>query len=71
MTDTSAHTGPHSGADTGATGHAVVDQVLDSLTALSDRPVAEHVSVFEAAHDRLRDALADVPAEPGDSSSPG
>ena len=51
--------------DTGAgpvqpTGHPVVDDVVASLAGLEDRPVSEHVGVFESAHDRLRGALADA-----------
>jgi hypothetical protein len=42
------------------TGHPVVDQVLSSLTDLDARPAGEHVAVFEAAHDRLREALSDA-----------
>jgi hypothetical protein len=49
----------------GRTGHPVVDDVVASLAGLEDRPVAEHVEVFESAHDRLRGALADA----GDDSS--
>lgn len=41
------------------TGHPLVDEVLVSLDALEQRPVAEHVAVFESAHLRLREALAD------------
>jgi hypothetical protein len=40
-----------------ATGNAVVDDVLASVAALADRPVEEHVAVFEQAHDQLRRAL--------------
>jgi hypothetical protein len=47
------------------TGHAEVDDVIASLDGLDDRPVAEHVEVFESAHDRLRGALTD----PGDDPS--
>ncbi len=36
---------------------APVDQVLDQVAALGDRPVDEHVSVFERAHEQLRRAL--------------
>ena len=51
------------GTDTeGSTGVAEVDAVLASLDGLADRPVAEHVAVFEQAHDRLRRAL-DAPAD--------
>lgn len=39
------------------TGVAAVDAVLASVQALDDRPVAEHVAVFEQAHDQLRRAL--------------
>lgn len=42
----------------GPTGHPVVDEVLASLDRLDELPVAQHVAVFEAAHDRLREALA-------------
>jgi hypothetical protein len=45
----------------------VVDSVLDSLRELDDVPVSEHVAVFEAAHDRLRGALADAGEPPADS----
>lgn len=55
----------HGSEDTGtpgSTGVAEVDAVLASLDGLADRPVAEHVAVFEQAHDRLRRAL-DAPAD--------
>jgi hypothetical protein len=52
------------GADPGATGHPLVDEVLQSLQTLDDRPAAEHVVVFEAAHDRLRAALTGSGDEP-------
>lgn len=42
------------------TGNATVDDVLSSLEGLVDRPVEEHVAVFERAHDRLRAALSDA-----------
>ena len=42
------------------TGHPDVDAVVASLAGLDGRPVSEHVAVFEAAHDRLRSALADA-----------
>ena len=47
-----------------STGHPEVDAVLASLADLDGRPVAEHVSVFEDAHDRLRSALADAGNDP-------
>ncbi|MEO5665776.1 MAG: hypothetical protein ABIR39_21105 [Nocardioides sp.] len=40
-----------------STGVAAVDAVLASVQAVDDRPVAEHVAVFEQAHDQLRRAL--------------
>lgn len=42
------------------TGHAGVDAVVASLDALDDTPVADHVAVFEQAHDSLRRALSDA-----------
>ena len=44
------------------TGVPAVDEVLDAVAALAERPVAEHVAVFESAHERLRRALD---AQPG------
>ena len=46
-----------------ATGLASVDSVVESVTTLEDRPVDEHVAVFEAAHEQLRRALDDAPEE--------
>ncbi|MGZ5418231.1 MAG: hypothetical protein ACXWDI_13710 [Nocardioides sp.] len=68
--------GPENGPDLSATapavpvertGNPVVDSVLDSLRELEQMPVSEHVAVFEAAHDRLRGALADAGEPPADS----
>lgn len=42
------------------TGHEAVDAVLRSLDDLADRPVEEHVAIFESAHETLRAALADA-----------
>jgi hypothetical protein len=53
--------------DAEPTGHPAVDEVLASLARLEDRPAAEHVEVFEAAHERLRGALAGA----GDTSTTG
>ena len=39
------------------TGVGAVDAVLDSLDGLADRPIEEHVAVFERAHEGLRRAL--------------
>ncbi|QIK76424.1 hypothetical protein [Nocardioides piscis] len=38
-------------------GGSAVDDVLASMQGLADRPVHEHVAVFEQAHERLRRAL--------------
>jgi hypothetical protein len=43
-----------------STGHDDVDRVVASLDGLDERPVSEHVAVFESAHDTLRNALADA-----------
>ena len=45
------------------TGLAEADQVIAAVEELEDRPIEEHVGVFEAAHERLRRAL-DTPADP-------
>lgn len=45
------------------TGVERVDAVIDAVSDLADRPVDEHVAVFESAHDELRRIL-DAP--PGD-----
>jgi hypothetical protein len=39
-----------------------VDAVITAVEQLEDRPIEEHVGVFEAAHDRLRRALDDPDA---------
>jgi hypothetical protein len=43
------------------TGVARVDAVVDSVSGLADRPVDEHVEVFEQAHDELRRTLDSPP----------
>jgi hypothetical protein len=40
-----------------ATGNAVVDDVLAGLVDLGEKPVEEHVAVFEHAHEQLRGVL--------------
>jgi len=47
------------------TGHDAVDGVLRSLEGLGDKPVEEHVAIFESAHEQLRAALADAGDRPG------
>ena len=51
------------GATEHSTGLASVDVVIESVAQLEDRPVEEHVAVFEEAHERLRRALDDAPGE--------
>ncbi len=53
---------PAEGTAGDATGHQAVDEVLASLEGLDERPVAEHVAVFEQAHEQFRRALS----QPGD-----
>jgi len=54
-------------SDVEPTGVAAVDAVLAEVAALSDAPVADHVAVFERAHEQLRRALDAQP----DSSRDG
>ena len=44
-------------ADPVRTGVPEVDEVLESVEGLDDRPLEEHVGAFEEAHTRLRRAL--------------
>ncbi|MGZ4447573.1 MAG: hypothetical protein ACXVWZ_03415 [Nocardioides sp.] len=46
------------------TGVPGVDQVIEAVEALEERPIDEHVGVFETAHDQLRRALDAQPADP-------
>ena len=45
------------------TGLPAVDDVLGEIAALSERPVAEHVAVYESAHEVLRGALDGAPGQ--------
>lgn len=42
------------------TGNAEVDAVLDTLAGLAERPVDEHVAVFDGAHETLRRTLSNA-----------
>jgi hypothetical protein len=42
------------------TGVREVDAVIAAVEQLEERPIEEHVGVFETAHDRLRRALDDT-----------
>jgi hypothetical protein len=44
------------------TGNPDVDAVLASLEQLDDAAVADHVAIFEAAHEGLQAALSDAGA---------
>ncbi len=57
-------------APAAGTGNAAVDGVIASLASLAEQPVAEHVAVFERAHEQLRGAL-DAPAGPRPPTPPG
>jgi hypothetical protein len=54
------------GATEHTTGLASVDTVVESVAGLEDRPVEEHVEVFETAHEQLRRALDDAPDDAPD-----
>ncbi|MCW2843109.1 MAG: hypothetical protein JWN22_1025 [Nocardioides sp.] len=49
------------------TGMDDVDAVIAAVEELEDRPVEEHVGVFESAHEQLRRALDHQPGRPGPS----
>ncbi|WP_250445755.1 hypothetical protein [Actinotalea sp. C106] len=43
-----------------ATGDQAVDAALSTLEGLGDRPVREHVALFDAVHGALSDRLAET-----------
>ena len=45
-----------------STGVPAVDEVLQRVSQVGERPVSEHVEVFERAHEQLRRAL-DAPPD--------
>ena len=53
-----------------STGDESVDRVLADVAALADAPVADHVQVFERAHEQLRRAL-DAQPEPATDGEQG
>ena len=50
---------PRSGMDDDVIAHREVADALAELDRLADRPLAEHVAVFERVHAALGSALAD------------
>ena len=50
------------------TGVTEVDRVIAAVSELEERPLEEHVGVFEAAHEQLRRAL-DHPGPPTEPTS--
>jgi len=46
------------------TGVVNVDEVIAAVEELEERPIEEHVGVFETAHEQLRRALDAQPAQP-------
>jgi hypothetical protein len=51
-------------AEPTGTGVDRVDEVVAAVEQLEDRPIEEHVGVFERAHDELRRALDAQPEDP-------
>ncbi|MEV7432061.1 MULTISPECIES: hypothetical protein [unclassified Nocardioides] len=51
------------------TGVERVDQVIAAVEGLEERPLEEHVGVFETVHDELRRAL-DADPGPADDAAP-
>jgi tetrahydromethanopterin S-methyltransferase subunit B len=56
-----SHEGWGTTDDPGTTGVRAVDEVLEELVVVDNAPVAEHVAIFERAHERLRRALDSSP----------
>jgi len=53
-----------------STGDPAVDAVIAEVGSLEDRPLEEHVGVFERAHDGLRAALDGRSEEPAPRAAP-
>ena len=52
------------------TGVDSVDEVIRAVEELEERPIEEHVGVFESAQVQLRRALDDHPVDQGDPEEP-
>lgn len=50
------------------TGHAALDDALNTVAGIDDRPLAEQLSELTSAHERVNAALAAAQRRPG---SPG
>jgi hypothetical protein len=55
--------GPETSPERPDTGEPVVDDAMKRLDDLTDAPVSDHVGVFDEAHRKLQDALADLDEE--------
>lgn len=64
MTEDSEFTGQDASGPV-RTGVDSVDEVIIAVEGLGERPIEEHVTAFEAAHDQLRRALDAQPAGDG------
>jgi hypothetical protein len=53
--------------DNAQTGDERVDQAIAGLDRLAALPLDEHVAVFEEAHARLRQVLAELDSGPADA----
>lgn len=51
------------------TGQPRVDAVIEAVEQLEERPIEEHVGVFETAHEELRRALDATPSDAADSDA--
>ncbi|MEV5966402.1 hypothetical protein AB0L70_31835 [Kribbella sp. NPDC051952] len=47
-------------------GHPLVEETMDRLDSLRDRPVSDHAEVYADLHERLQSALVEADAEHGD-----
>lgn len=54
----------HGHAASERTGVPAVDAVLEAVESVGTLPVAEHVRVYEMAHEQLRRALDATPGDP-------
>ena len=68
---TDEQAGEQAGEQSGEQEHPEVQAVLATVEDLDGRPVAEHVGVFEAAHERLRTVLTAPEAGPDSGSVDG